>query len=72
MFIFVHAITCRTWILIDHTEILLILHILGASECFPKNRMVLHIIPFYSNLMHLSCTAHEIHWIAEKIMGIFH
>jgi len=28
--------------------------------------------PFYSNLIHVTCAAHGIHRIAEKIMDIFH
>ncbi|KAF0749517.1 Uncharacterized protein FWK35_00024950 [Aphis craccivora] len=28
--------------------------------------------PFYSNLIHVTCAAHGIHWVVEKIMGIFH
>jgi len=28
--------------------------------------------PFYSNLIHVTCAAHGILWIAENIMDIFH
>jgi hypothetical protein len=28
--------------------------------------------PFYSNLIHVTCTAHGIHWVVEKIIDIFH
>jgi len=27
---------------------------------------------FYSNLIHITCTAHGIYWIAKKIMDVFH